>query len=80
MKPNLTLPAVFDLSYYANSITSVFLLESVIGKTIVFFLNNYCELVYKYVHGESYSKLMNKKLMYQNILYNIFSRINHYNV
>ena len=30
--PNLNLPGVFELSYYSNTVISVFLLESVLGK------------------------------------------------
>ena len=31
--PNLSLPNVFELSYYSNSVISVFLLESVLGES-----------------------------------------------
>ena len=30
-KPNLSLPAVFELSYHANTIAATFALESIIG-------------------------------------------------
>ena len=32
LEPNLSIPDVFDLSYYGNVVTSVFALESVMGK------------------------------------------------
>lgn len=37
--PNLKLPNVFELSYYANVVISVFALESIMGKVLNSFLD-----------------------------------------
>lgn len=36
LQPNVSLPGVFGLTYYANPVMSVFLTESVIGKFSIF--------------------------------------------